>query len=125
MFSPTKKCVFRIILMDKMLRRREECDTYLTHVCRRHWSGENPVNRLNIGSFQPKLWLSSATVLAESSLYFIFSLGSLCSSDVYRRESDRCHILSFFSTFGFFFTFPGFHFVLMHKMFIFRYPMSG
>ena len=28
-----------------MLKRREECDTYLTHVCRHHCSGENPVKR--------------------------------------------------------------------------------
>ena len=31
--------------MIKMLKRREECDTYLTHVCRQHSSGENPVKR--------------------------------------------------------------------------------
>jgi hypothetical protein len=47
-----------------MLKRREECDTYLTHICR----------------------LMKATVLAESSLFFILSPGSLCSSDVYRCE---------------------------------------
>ena len=34
-----------------------------------------------------------ATVFAESSLYFIFSLGFFCSSDVYRHDSGRCHIL--------------------------------
>ena len=40
-----------------------------------------------------------ATGLAESSiLYFIFSLGSLCYSDIYRRESGRCHS-SLFNTF--------------------------
>ena len=26
-----------------MLERREECNTYLTHVCRHHCSGENPM----------------------------------------------------------------------------------
>ena len=40
-----------------------------------------------------------AKVLAETSLYFIFSLGSLCSSDVYRRESGRFRTLPFFLTF--------------------------
>ena len=42
-----------------MLKRREECDAYLTHVCRHHWSRKSPVKRLNIRSFQPKLWLSA------------------------------------------------------------------
>ena len=43
----------------KMLERREECNSYLTHVCRDHWSGENPLKRLNIQSFQPTLWVLS------------------------------------------------------------------
>jgi hypothetical protein len=84
-----------------MLKRREEFDTYLTQVCRHHYSGENPVKRLNIReSFQPTLQLMEATVLAESSiLYFIFSPGSLCFGDVYRCESGRCRTLPFFLTF--------------------------
>ena len=40
-----------------------------------------------------------ATVLAETSLYFIFSPGSLCSSNVYRCESGRCRTLPFFLIF--------------------------
>ena len=36
-----------------MLKRMEECDTYLTHVCRHHWSRESPVKRLNTRNFQP------------------------------------------------------------------------
>ena len=40
-----------------MLKRREECDSYLTHICRRHSSRDSPVKRLNIRSFQPTLWL--------------------------------------------------------------------
>jgi NAD-dependent protein deacetylases, SIR2 family len=40
----------------------------------------------------------SAIVLAESSLYLIFSLCSLRSSDVYRHESSRCCSLPFFLT---------------------------
>ena len=37
------------------------------------------------------------TVLAESS--FVFSLGSLCYTDVYRCDSGRCHNLPFFLSF--------------------------
>ena len=43
-----------------MLKWREECATYLTHVCRHRCSRENPVKRWNIRSFQLTLWLSSA-----------------------------------------------------------------
>ena len=46
-------------------------------------------------SFQLALRPSSA----EGTLYFIFSLDSLHSSDVYRHESGRCHTLPFFLTF--------------------------
>jgi len=107
-----------------MLKRRGKCDTYLTHLFRYCWSKKSPVKRWN-KSFQPILWLSSAvdfyswwqleqkepdekmkykefsvnTVLAERSLYFIFSLDSFCSNDIYRRESDRCRTLLFFLTF--------------------------
>ena len=42
----------------KMLEKREESDTYLTHVCIYQHSIENPVKRWR--SFQPTLWLSSA-----------------------------------------------------------------
>ena len=45
------------------------------------------------------LQLMKPTVLTESSLYFIFSLGSLCHSNVYRHESGRSHTLPFFLTF--------------------------
>ena len=44
------------------------------------------------------LQLIKATVLAESSLYFIFSPGSLQYNDAYRHESSRCHTLPFFLT---------------------------
>ena len=86
-----------------MLNRREECDTYMTHVCRDHYSGGNPEKR------KYKIELSANTVafisyryslvLAESSLYFIFSPGSLHYADVYRHESRRCRILPFFLRF--------------------------
>ena len=63
-----------------ILKRREECDTYLTHVC-----------RFRLSLF---LQLMKATVLAESS--FIFSPRSIRYADVYRRESGRCRTLPFF-----------------------------
>ena len=44
------------------------------------------------------LQLMKATVLAESSTYFIFSPGSLHSSNIYRCESGRWRILPFFLT---------------------------
>ena len=44
------------------------------------------------------LW-QRPTMLAESSIYFIFSLGSLRYSNVYRRECGRCRTLLFFLTF--------------------------
>ena len=49
-----------------LIKRREEKDTYLTHVCRHCWSKESMVKRLNIRSFQPTLWHSSAVVVASS-----------------------------------------------------------
>jgi hypothetical protein len=108
-----------------MLKRREESDTYLTHVCRHLNSGDSLEKRLNMRSFQPSLWLSSAvdvykdwvslhlclqlmkaTVLAESSSYLIFSPGYLRYWDVNRHESGRCHSLPFFLTF----------FIIMHHI---------
>ena len=83
----------------KILKRREECDTYLTLICRHDSSGENPVKR----SFQPTLidiHLMNATVVTESSiLYFIFSQSSLRYCDVYRRESGKYRTLPFFLIF--------------------------
>ena len=49
-----------IYCCQKMLKRREECDTYLTHVCRHCWSKEGLVKRWNIQSFQQTLRHSSA-----------------------------------------------------------------
>ena len=81
-----------------MFKRREEYNTYLTHMCRHHCSGDSPVKRWNISSFQPTLWLSSPVDVVYV-LYLIFLPGSLPYSDVYRRESGRYHTLYFFSTF--------------------------
>ena len=85
----------------------EECDTYLTHISRHCWSGElsekikyielsaNTVTSISCSCLQ----LMKATVLAESCIYFTFSLSYLRSSDVYRHESARCHNLTLFLTF--------------------------
>ena len=64
---------------------RKESDTYLTRTCRHHWSRKSLL-----------LQLMKDIVLAESSWYF-FNLHQTLSAqcDVYRRESDRCHSLSF------------------------------
>ena len=72
-------------MIKKMLERREECDAYLTHICRHCCSLH--------------LQLMKATVLAESSIHFIFSQSSFCPSNVYRHESGRCCTLPFFLTF--------------------------
>ena len=62
-----------------MLKRREERDTYLIHICRHHWSGESPVERLNIRSFQPTLWISAA-VDVDSSFHCALSATAMSHS---------------------------------------------
>ena len=82
-----------------MLKRRKVCDTYLTHACRHCWSSE-PSEKIKYIVFSANnVAVMKATVLAESSIYFTFLLGSLCPSDVYRCEWGRCRTLSFFLTF--------------------------
>ena len=46
-----------------------------------------------------RLQLMKFRVLVKTLLYFIFSLGSLRSSDIYRHESGRCCTLPFFLKF--------------------------
>ena len=58
-----------------ILKRMEESDTYLTHVCRHRWSRKNPEKLLICHQFSP---------------------GSFCSSDVDRHESGRCRSVPFF-----------------------------
>ena len=58
-----------------MLKRRVECDTYLTHICRHRWSRENPVKVWNIRSFQSTLKFSSAVDVDESTAYENHSIG--------------------------------------------------
>ena len=53
-----------IIILSSLsvIKRWEECNTYLTHVCRHDSSGESPVKRWK--------YKELSSVLAESSLYF-------------------------------------------------------
>jgi hypothetical protein len=63
--------------MIKMLKSREECDTYLTHVCRHRCSRQITMKVDVLGAFSQHcgfnlpLQLMRATLLAESSYYFI------------------------------------------------------
>jgi hypothetical protein len=59
------------------------------------------------------LQLMKTTVLAESSLYFIFSPGCLLSSDIYRRVSGRHHTPPLF--FLTFFIISPFQVFLLHE----------
>ena len=61
-----------------------------------------------------RLQLMKATVLAESSIYFIFSPDSLHSSNVFRYESGRCRSLPFVLRFFYNFTFLGFPYILIY-----------
>ena len=56
--------IFLLAILIKVLKRREECDTYLTHVCRHRWRRESPARRRNITSFESTLWLLSAVDVA-------------------------------------------------------------
>ena len=38
-------------MIKKLLKRREESDTFLNHVCRHDWSRKSPVNIDEIGAF--------------------------------------------------------------------------
>ena len=101
-------------IIKNILKRREESNTYLTLVCRHPHSKDSPGVKMkhekpsaNTGFHQLQtqmqclhLQLMKATVLAESSSYFIFSPGYLHYEDVHRCESGRCHSLPFFLTFS-------------------------
>ena len=73
-----------------MLKRKEECDSCLQTSLPLREPGEKKIQ-----SFQPTLCSADES----SILYFIFSLGSLRCTDVYRRESGRCRSIPFILTF--------------------------
>ena len=112
-YMSTFSLAWQMLPWNKMLKTREYYNTYLTHVRRHHCSRQNLVKWSNIRRFQPTLWLSSAidvdlsqsTCTADESPCVGWNLrtfdlfpGSLCSSDVYRRESGRCCTIPFFLT---------------------------
>jgi hypothetical protein len=45
--------------MIKMFKRREESDTYLTHVCRHHWSRKSPMKIDEIGTLSQQCGYTS------------------------------------------------------------------
>ena len=66
------KLAWRFSLWSKMIKNilkwREESDTYLTHVCRHRRSRQISMKVNELGSFQPKLWLSSAVGVLQMSV---------------------------------------------------------
>ena len=97
LLHPINSCIkYRILtqkIVIRMLKRRKE---------QREPPPLLPFSRLAAtANTLLSLCLMKATVLAESSLYLIFSPGSFCFSDVYRRESGRCRTRPFFLTFYF------------------------
>ena len=91
-----------------ILKRREESNTYLFHVCRHRRSR------------QVMMKIADSTSTADEShsagwklQFHQFSLWSVCSGDVYRHDTGRCRSLPFFLIYFYYFTFPGFHFILI------------
>ena len=92
-------------IVKNILKRKEESDTYLTHVCRHHWSRKSSMKYMEqelsaytmaFISCRSRLQLIKATVQAESYFHRLISSSSFCSSDVYRHESGICRSLLFF-----------------------------
>ena len=85
-----------------MLKRREECDTYLTQVCRHQHSIEKikelSVNTMAFISCRSRLynswWKSQCWLKAPLCFHQVFH-----AIQIYRPESGRCHTLPFFLTF--------------------------
>ena len=78
-----------------MLKRKEECDTYLTHVCRHLHSVEKTVKSDTSTADEShsvgyRLWVS-----------YVFTVILLHYADVYRHESSKCHTLLPFLTYFF------------------------
>ena len=97
-----------------MVKRREDCNTYLTHVCRHHYSGENPVKRWNIRSANTvafiscncfyRLWKPQRWLKAPLSFHQVL-YASLMSTDM-----SQVGVTLFPS-----FTFPSFPFILINN----------
>ena len=73
-------------------------DSRLLTLAKRREPGEKikdlPANTVALISF---VQLMKTTILAES--FSVFSPSSLCYTDIYRRDSGRCHTLPFCITF--------------------------
>ena len=81
-------------MIKNKLKRREECNTYLIHICRHcivyklQWNNKH---RLNLAD--------ESHSVGWKLLFCIFSPGSLCSCEVYRHESGSCRTLPSILTF--------------------------
>ena len=114
-------------IVKQMLKRREERDTYLTHVCWHHSSGGSAEKRWNTRSFQATLWLSSALdvyVYSDSwsklhSLLkepYISSFHWTLSAPVMSIDVSQVRVaLSLLFNILYYFTFPGFPFILIQE----------
>ena len=111
-----------IVRMIKNVKRREECNTYLTHICRLHCSGDSMEKRSNIRRFQPTLRLSLAVEVDYVYTWWkpqfwmkaphISSF--LCAISITVMSTDVSQVgVAFFPSFNIFchFIFPGFPFV--------------
>jgi hypothetical protein len=94
-----------------MLKRREESDTYLTHICRHYSSRESPEKKITYEELSENtvafiryrlrcsLYLQpmKATVLAESSSYFFFFLLWAISATTMSTDVSRVGVALFSS----------------------------
>ena len=90
-------------MQKNILKLREESDSYLTHVCRYHWSRQISMKVHGVGTLSQQhgfhqLYSSTADEshsVGSKLLLHPLSSRFVCCSNVYRRESGRCHSLSF------------------------------
>ena len=83
---------FWLYLIKYILKRREDSETYLTHICRHRWSRKSSMKIGGIGL--PLLKLRKATALAESphSIYFHQALSApVMSTNIFLK-----YFLSFY-----------------------------
>ena len=88
-----------------MFTRRDESDTYLTHVSRHPCRGDSTEKRWNMRAFSQHFGQSTSIADESHSVswkfsYFISSPHYHCYKDVYRHESGRCHSFPFLLTFS-------------------------
>ena len=102
--------LFKVSSIRAMSKRREECNTYLTHICRHHWSRKSLVKRLKLRSFQPTLLLSSAVDKKPQcwlkAVSYSLSFHLVLSAKVMSSDMSQVGITLFPSFYHI--TFPGF-----------------